>query len=315
MGRRRRLVLRCTAIGVAAVMSVTLAAMVSLYEALAASLPSLVRANLEQRAEALTPVLAGSGPDRDAAAHWLQLQGGGISDAELSRTPRVAVTVSSPVGLMVIVDSEARVVAARGERLPAGAPLRQFLSRDADAVVRAALAGRRDTRSLTARLGDGSLAGAAPVAGPGGGVLGALVVTFTELDQPSLLARALVMTLTVSVVLGPLAGMTGATMGLLIDRRSTGPSEPAPFTEESGLQLTSPNPSGLGRFSALTARELEVLRLLADADTNTAIAARLHISEKTVKKHVSNILGKLEVPDRTRAAVLAWQQGLVGKEP
>jgi len=312
---RRRLVLRCTAIGVAAVMSVTLAAMVSLYEALAASLPSLARANLEQRAEALTPVLAGSSPDRDAAARWLQQQGGGISDVELMQTPRVAFTVSPPVGLMVIVDSEARVVAARGGKLPADAPLRQFLSRDADAVVRAALAGRRDTSSLTARLADGSLAGAAPVADPAGRVLGALVVTFTELDQPSLLARALVMTLTVSVVLVPLAGMTGATTALLIDRRSTGPSEPAPCFEEPGLQLTSTHRSGLVGFSALTARELEVLRMLAAADTNTAIAARLHISEKTVKKHVSNILGKLEVPDRTKAAVLAWQQGLVGKEP
>ncbi|HYW22995.1 MAG TPA: response regulator transcription factor, partial [Terriglobales bacterium] len=162
---------------------------------------------------------------------------------------------------------------------------------------------------------DGSLAGAAPVAGQDGRVLGALVVTFTELDQPSLLAGALVMTLAVSVILGPLAVMAGAAAGLLISRGRTGPSEPPPFMEEPGPQLTSPHLSGPGRFSGLTARELEVLRRLADADTNAAIAARLHISEKTVKKHVSNILGKLEVPDRTRAAVLAWQQGLVGREP
>jgi DNA-binding CsgD family transcriptional regulator len=298
-----------------AVMSVTLAALVSLNEAVSASLPSLVRSNLEQRAEALAPVLAGSAPDRYAAAHWLRQQGDGISSVELSRTPRVSVSVSSSVGLMAIVDGEARVVAARGEKLPAGAPLGRFLSRDADAVVRAALAGRRDASSLTARLGDGSLAGAAPVSDPDGRVLGALVVTFTELDQPNLLVSALVMTFIVFLVLGPLAAMIGAATGLLIGRRSTGPSEPAPFMEEPGLQLTSSRLSGLGRFAALTARELEVLRRLADADTNAAIAARLHISEKTVKKHVSNILGKLEVPDRTKAAVLAWQQGLVGKEP
>ena len=303
-----------TAISVTAVMSVTLAALVSVNEAVAASLPSLVRTNLEQRAETLTPVLAGSAADQDAAAHWLQQQGGGISTVEFSRTPRVAFTVSSSVGLMAIVDSEARVVAARGWKLPAGAPLGRLLPSYADAVVRAALAGRRDARSLTARLGDGSVAGAAPVAGPAGRVLGALVVTFTELDQPNLLAGALVMTFAVSVILGPLAAMIGAAAGLLISRGSAGPSEPPPFVEEPRVRLAAPHLSGLSAFSALTARELEVLRLLAHADTNAAIATRLHISEKTVKKHVSNILGKLDVTDRTQAAVLAWQRDLVGKE-
>jgi len=214
---------------------------------------------------------------------------------------------------MAIVDSEARLVAARGWKLPAGAPPGRLLPGDADAVVRAALAGRRDARSLTARLGDGSLAGAAPVAGPAGRVLGALVVTFTELDQPSLLAGALGMTFVVSVIVGPLATMIGAAAGLLISRGSSGPSEPPPLTEEP--RLAAPHLSGLSPFSALTARELEVLRLLARADTNAAIATRLHISEKTVKKHVSNILGKLDVTDRTQAAVLAWERDLVGKEP
>lgn len=292
-----------------------MATFVSLNEALVASLPSLVRTNLEQRAETLAPILAGAAPDQSQAARWLQHQGGGISEVELSRTPRVAFTVSSAVGLMAIVDSEARLVAARGsEKLPAGATLPRFLAGDAGAVVRAALAGRRDARSLTARLGDGSLAGAAQIAGLDGRVLGALVVTFTQLDQPSLLAGALLMTLVVSVVLGPLAGMIGATAGLLISRGSSGPSEPPPFGEEPRVGRDAPGRNGPSPFSALTARELEVLRLLAAADTNAVIADRLHISEKTVKKHVSNILGKLEVPDRTQAAVLAWQQGLISKE-
>ena len=305
-----------TAISVAVLMAVTMAACVSLKEAVAASLPSLVRTNLEQRAEALTPILSGSTPDQARAARWLQQQDGGISDVELSRSPRVAVTVSSSVGLMAIVDSEARVVAARGsEKLPADADLGRFLPGDAVAVVRAALAGRRDARSLTAHLEDGSLAGAARIASPDGRVLGALVVTFTQLDQPSLLAGALLMTLAVSVVLGPLAVMIGAGAGLLISRGSSGPSEPPPLTEEPGVGRDAPRLYGPSPFSALTARELEVLRLLAAADTNAVIAERLHISEKTVKKHVSNVLGKLEVPDRTQAAVLAWQQGLISKGP
>ena len=64
-------------------------------------------------------------------------------------------------------------------------------------------------------------------------------------------------------------------------------------------------------FTELTERELEVLRLIADGLSNAAIAEKLVISEKTVKVHVSNILSKLHILDRTQAAVFAWQQGLV----
>lgn len=66
-------------------------------------------------------------------------------------------------------------------------------------------------------------------------------------------------------------------------------------------------------FTQLSERELEVLRLIASGLTNAAIAEQLVISEKTVKKHVSNILSKLHLLDRTQAAVLAWQQGVMGK--
>ena len=61
----------------------------------------------------------------------------------------------------------------------------------------------------------------------------------------------------------------------------------------------------------LSERELQVLRLIAAGRGNGAIAGDLQISEQTVKKHVSNILGKLHVADRTQAAVYAWQEGLV----
>ncbi len=60
----------------------------------------------------------------------------------------------------------------------------------------------------------------------------------------------------------------------------------------------------------LTERELDVLRLLAKGITNADIAASLHLSEGTVRNHVSAILEKLGVSDRTQAAVIAIQHGL-----
>ncbi|HZU70643.1 MAG TPA: response regulator transcription factor [Ktedonobacteraceae bacterium] len=67
-------------------------------------------------------------------------------------------------------------------------------------------------------------------------------------------------------------------------------------------------------FSELSTRELEVLRLIASGLSNAAIATKLVISEKTVKVHVSNILSKLHMLDRTQAAAFAWQQGLMRRE-
>jgi len=60
----------------------------------------------------------------------------------------------------------------------------------------------------------------------------------------------------------------------------------------------------------LTERELDVLRLIAKGINNSEIAAQLHLSEGTVRNHVSAILDKLGVSDRTQAAVIAIQHGL-----
>lgn len=60
----------------------------------------------------------------------------------------------------------------------------------------------------------------------------------------------------------------------------------------------------------LTRREVDVLRLLARGLNNADIAARLYLSEGTVRNHVSAILAKLDVSDRTQAAVMAIQHGL-----
>ena len=62
--------------------------------------------------------------------------------------------------------------------------------------------------------------------------------------------------------------------------------------------------------AGLTERELEVLRLIARGMSNKQIARELVLSEKTVKTHVSNILAKLHVADRTQAALYAVREGL-----
>ena len=68
-------------------------------------------------------------------------------------------------------------------------------------------------------------------------------------------------------------------------------------------------------FAELTSRETDVLKLIANGLANSQIAEKLFISENTVKGHVSNILSKLHLADRTQVAVYAWQRGLVQREP
>lgn len=65
------------------------------------------------------------------------------------------------------------------------------------------------------------------------------------------------------------------------------------------------------RRNEVTGRELEVLKQVAHGQTDRQIGSTLSISENTVRNHVNNIISKLEVQDRTEAAVLALKRGLV----
>jgi DNA-binding NarL/FixJ family response regulator len=78
---------------------------------------------------------------------------------------------------------------------------------------------------------------------------------------------------------------------------------------EAAVLLSDRPPGRDGRgLDSLTGREREVLSLLADGRSNREIARALGVSEKTVKTHVSSVLAKLGVADRTQAAVLAVRQ-------
>ena len=111
--------------------------------------------------------------------------------------------------------------------------------------------------------------------------------------------------LTVTIHPGRVAGFLGPNGDAVVSPRVT-----RRLLETLAHRLpagTPPDP----RVALLTERELEVLRAVARGESNAEIAAGLVLSELTVKTHVARTLGKLEVRDRTQAAVFAHTHGLV----
>jgi NarL family two-component system response regulator LiaR len=79
-------------------------------------------------------------------------------------------------------------------------------------------------------------------------------------------------------------------------------------------ELQGANKDDQGPIADLTSREMETLKLIAQGMSNHEIAETLVISEYTVKGHVSNILSKLHLADRTQAAVFAWREGIMRRD-
>ena len=89
------------------------------------------------------------------------------------------------------------------------------------------------------------------------------------------------------------------------------PSVAAKLVAEFARLSRSAPPRLAGLAEPLSEREVEVLRLLSSGASNKEIASQLYIAEGTVKNHITSILAKLEVSDRTQAALKARELGLI----
>lgn len=173
----------------------------------------------------------------------------------------------------------------------------------ADALARVALVADAPLLTAMARRADGSVLLAE---GDARGALAALreaSAAWDELDAPYELARVRVL---IGHAMRQLGDADSAELESAAARRVFRDLGAAPDL----ARMDSLAGASAGRSDGLSAREVEVLRLLAEGKTNRSIAADLGISERTIDRHVSNIFTKLDVSSRSAATAYAYEHGL-----
>ena len=222
---------------------------------------------------------------------WLAI---GRSGAALAAVRRLLVEKTNPVDRSRVLPAAVEVLVATGE-LDAARSAAAELTAIAEGFGCAAL-------RATAAYATGSVQHA------GGDGAGALVELrrawqlWTGLDAPYEAARARVI---IGMVLREMDDEDSAIAELTAARRTFVTLGAQPSLRELKRLLPGELPAGL------TAREVEVLRLVAIGKSNPAIAAELVLSEKTVARHLSNIFGKIDVSSRTAAAAYAFEHRLL----
>jgi DNA-binding CsgD family transcriptional regulator len=224
--------------------------------------------------------------------------GQGKRDAAASGIRRALGSTADPLARARLLPATVEILLAAGERGEARAAAEEL----------EAIAARFDTDVLAAMAaharGAVELAGGAASAALG--PLRRAFAAWHQIGAPYLAARVRVL---VALACRALGDRDGTALELDAARAVFDRLGAAPDLARAVALLAEEAPRG--RPNGLTARELEVLRLVAAGKTNKAIAKQLFLSEKTVDRHVSNIFTKIDVSSRAAATAYAYEHELV----
>ena len=222
--------------------------------------------------------------------------------------------VRSGIAMLLAVHSDLQIVAEAAEGAEAVALARDLAP---DVVLMdinmPGLDGVSATRQL---LGEG---GAAPAGGAGtaassrgGGAPSPRVLALTTFDDDETVLRVIRAGASGFIVKDSAPSLLPEAVRAVAAGNSwLDPSVTSPVLDALRREQPPERERLTGRLAALTERELQVLRLMADGLTNREIGRRFVVSEATVRTHVSRILMKTDCRDRTQAVVLAYRAGLV----
>ncbi|HSU35609.1 MAG TPA: LuxR C-terminal-related transcriptional regulator, partial [Propionibacteriaceae bacterium] len=233
----------------------------------------------------------GHDPQPGPALLWLAV---GRSGAALAAVRRLLLEKTNPVDRSRVLPAAVDVLVATGE-LDAARSAAAELTAIAEGFGCAALRAKAAYATGSVQHADGDGAGALPE-------LRRAWQLWTTLDAPYEAARARVI---IGMVLREMGDEDSAIAELTAARRTFTTLGAEPSLRELKRLLPGELPAGL------TAREVEVLRLVAIGKSNPAIATELVLSEKTVARHLSNIFGKIDVSSRTAAAAYAFEHRLI----